>query len=83
MMIFLFIPVIVPYYSYRIESNRDRALLSVTQPPSESVAPFDPSSCNLSDSDSVVLPARDVPEYLDRALKVLGLHIEARTSFIT
>ncbi|KAF9059741.1 hypothetical protein BDP27DRAFT_1453066 [Rhodocollybia butyracea] len=46
---------------------------------------FDPISSDLSDNDnvSVVLPLSRITPYLDAALKVLGLHTEARTSFIT
>jgi len=44
---------------------------------------FDLSSCDLYDSDSVVLPVLDVTSYLEKTLQVLGLHTEARTSFIT
>ncbi|KAF9059743.1 hypothetical protein BDP27DRAFT_1238157 [Rhodocollybia butyracea] len=46
---------------------------------------FDPISSDLSDNDSisVVLPLSRVTQYLDAALKELGLHTEARTSFIT
>ncbi|KAH7904599.1 hypothetical protein BJ138DRAFT_1166267 [Hygrophoropsis aurantiaca] len=44
---------------------------------------FCPRTCDLSDTDSVVLSIDRVPMYLDKALQVLGLHTEARTSFIT
>ncbi|KAF9061948.1 hypothetical protein BDP27DRAFT_1234272 [Rhodocollybia butyracea] len=46
---------------------------------------FDPISSDLSDNDnvSVVLPLSRITPYLDAALKELGLHTEARTSFIT
>ncbi|KAG6816107.1 hypothetical protein H0H87_008564 [Tephrocybe sp. NHM501043] len=37
----------------------------------------------LSDSDSVVLPIENITDYLEKALLSLGLHTEARTSFIT
>ncbi|KAG1734367.1 hypothetical protein EDD22DRAFT_973700 [Suillus occidentalis] len=44
---------------------------------------FDPISSNLNDMDSVVIPVGKVAVYLDKSLKALGLHTEARTSFIT
>lgn len=44
---------------------------------------FRPSLGDLSDSDSVLMPVSSITGYLDSALKVLGLHTEARTSFIT
>ncbi|KAH7925419.1 hypothetical protein BV22DRAFT_432297 [Leucogyrophana mollusca] len=44
---------------------------------------FSPNSCELRDTDSVVLSVDHVTSYLDRVLQVLGLHTEARTSFIT
>ena len=44
---------------------------------------FRPNLSGLSDEDSVVLPVSNVTPYLDTALAALGLHTEARTSFIT
>ncbi|KDQ56411.1 hypothetical protein JAAARDRAFT_179948 [Jaapia argillacea MUCL 33604] len=44
---------------------------------------FDPSHPILTPGNSVVLSTHSVPIYLDNALRALGLHIEARTSFIT
>jgi hypothetical protein len=44
---------------------------------------FSPATCTLTDSDSVILPSTTVPDYLERTLLALGLHTEARTSFIT
>jgi len=38
---------------------------------------------DLSDSNSVVLPIEHTTAYLEKALLALGLHTEARTSFIT
>lgn len=63
-------------------------------PPSSPVVPhspqagvpqpgFDPRTCKLTPSDSVLLPIEAIPGYLDRALAALQLHVEARTSFIT
>ncbi|KAK0459005.1 uncharacterized protein EV420DRAFT_1679783 [Desarmillaria tabescens] len=44
---------------------------------------FSPIWCDLSDDDSVVLPVCTITLYLDKVLASLGLHVEARTSFIT
>ncbi|KAK2462516.1 hypothetical protein APHAL10511_005486 [Amanita phalloides] len=49
-----------------------------------SVERFDPSNPILTPQDSVLLRVPgDVTKYLDKALLALGLHTEARTSFIT
>ncbi|KAH6904681.1 hypothetical protein BKA70DRAFT_1431978 [Coprinopsis sp. MPI-PUGE-AT-0042] len=44
---------------------------------------FIPNRPTLNDSNSVVLPLQELTLYLDKALLALGLHTEARTSFIT
>ncbi|KAG2140417.1 hypothetical protein BD769DRAFT_1430011 [Suillus cothurnatus] len=44
---------------------------------------FNPISNSLDDTDSVVIPVDKITIYLDKSLKALGLHTEARTSFIT
>ncbi|KAG1741920.1 hypothetical protein EDD22DRAFT_973268 [Suillus occidentalis] len=44
---------------------------------------FNPITSSLDDMDSVVIPVGKVAVYLDKSLKALGLHTEARTSFIT
>jgi len=49
----------------------------------QQVEHFSPVSSDLYDADSVVLSVDKVTPYLDKSLKVLGLHTEARTSFIT
>lgn len=46
-------------------------------------AGFIPGTTKCSPADSVLLPVQEVPSYLEKALLVLGLHAEARTSFIT
>ncbi|KAF9045937.1 hypothetical protein BDZ89DRAFT_942316 [Hymenopellis radicata] len=51
--------------------------------PTASIPMFRPMDCSFDDSDSVVLEVSKVTLYLDRALKALGLDVEARTSFIT
>ncbi|KAI0265636.1 hypothetical protein BC834DRAFT_169368 [Gloeopeniophorella convolvens] len=63
--------------------------LCITPEPSRSSSPvahaeiFEPMRPVLSPGDSVFLPKSEVPGYLDATLKTLGLHTEARTSFIT
>ncbi|KAG2128678.1 uncharacterized protein EDB93DRAFT_1214362 [Suillus bovinus] len=44
---------------------------------------FSPTSSTLGDMDSIVISVDKVTVYLDNSLKALGLHTEARTSFIT
>ncbi|KAG8911027.1 hypothetical protein FRC01_005972 [Tulasnella sp. 417] len=44
---------------------------------------FVPGTTKCSPHDSVVLSLQDVPPYLEKTLLALGLHTEARTSFIT
>ncbi|KAJ7463633.1 hypothetical protein FB451DRAFT_1352919 [Mycena latifolia] len=44
---------------------------------------FSPIACDLSAADSVLLAVSEITPYLDKALLALGLHTEARTSFIT
>ncbi|KAK0219259.1 hypothetical protein IW262DRAFT_1274103 [Armillaria fumosa] len=53
------------------------------QIPSHAVRPFNPLCPQVTDDNSVVLHASKAAVYLDKALTNLGLHIEARTSFIT
>lgn len=44
---------------------------------------FNPNEAVLNDENSVVMPVAIITPYLDKALAALGLHTEARTSFIT
>ena len=44
---------------------------------------FNPNDAVLNDENSVVMPVAMITPYLDKALAALGLHTEARTSFIT
>ncbi|KAG9015630.1 hypothetical protein FRB90_004668 [Tulasnella sp. 427] len=44
---------------------------------------FIPGKTTCSPSDSVLVESKDAPAYLNKALETLGLHTEARTSFIT
>ncbi|KAF6748210.1 hypothetical protein DFP72DRAFT_1146391 [Ephemerocybe angulata] len=46
-------------------------------------APFVPNQASLDSKDTVLLEVAKMTQYLDGALKALGLHVEARTSFIT
>ncbi|VDB94114.1 unnamed protein product [Peniophora sp. CBMAI 1063] len=47
------------------------------------VSTFDPACPFIGPDDSVLLPCNKIGAYLDNALTGLGLHTEARTSFIT
>jgi len=44
---------------------------------------FNPIKASLDDNNAVLIPVQDITMYLDKTLKLLGLHTEARTSFIT
>ena len=44
---------------------------------------FVPTEARVTPQDSVLLSIADIPMYLDKVLKTLSLHTEARTSFIT
>ncbi|KAG2116996.1 uncharacterized protein F5147DRAFT_810999 [Suillus discolor] len=66
----------VSYLFWEAETNSQA--VSKLQP----VDTFNPSSSSLYDTDSIVIPVDKVTVYLDNSLKVLGLHTEARTSFI-
>lgn len=46
-------------------------------------ARFIPNQPRIEPSDSVVLEVAKLTPYLDSMLNALGLHLEARTSFIT
>ncbi|EJD34994.1 ubiquitin-domain-containing protein [Auricularia subglabra TFB-10046 SS5] len=54
-----------------------------TPPPSPRAHAFSPARPHISPENSVVLDIKDVPQYLRRALRDMGLHTEACTSFIT
>jgi hypothetical protein len=69
----------VSYLFWEAETNLPR--LPASKP--QSVDTFNPISNSLDDMDSIVIPADKATVYLDKSLKVLGLHTEARTSFIT
>ncbi|KAJ7348987.1 ubiquitin family protein [Mycena albidolilacea] len=44
---------------------------------------FNPASCSLSDENAVLLSTSNAASYLNSVLELLGLHTEARTSFVT
>ncbi|KAG1844194.1 hypothetical protein DFJ58DRAFT_706605 [Suillus subalutaceus] len=69
----------VAYLFWEAESNLPHSPASEPQP----LDTFSPISSSLSDTDSVIIPVDKVTVYLDKSLKALGLHTEARTSFIT
>ncbi|KAG1769324.1 hypothetical protein EDD22DRAFT_817525 [Suillus occidentalis] len=72
----------VAYLFWEAETNLHafpRSLVSEPQPSDT----FSPTSSSLTDMDSVAIPVDKVTVYLDKSLKALGLHTEARTSFIT
>ncbi|KAG8704596.1 hypothetical protein FRC09_003441 [Ceratobasidium sp. 395] len=52
-------------------------------PVQDSALAFDPARAELVPANSVALPFNKVTTYIDDALQSLGLHTEARTSFIT
>jgi len=44
---------------------------------------FKPIEASLDDKNAVLIPVEQITTYLDKTLRLLELHIEARTSFIT
>ncbi|KAG1812598.1 uncharacterized protein BJ212DRAFT_459416 [Suillus subaureus] len=72
----------VSYLFWEAETNLQAFPQSPAFEP-QSVDTFNPISSSLDDMDSIVIPADKASVYLDKSLKVLGLHTEARTSFIT
>ncbi|KAG2079242.1 hypothetical protein BDR04DRAFT_1063848 [Suillus decipiens] len=72
----------VSYLFWEAETNLQafpRSSASKPQP----VDSFNPIFSGLDDTDSIVIPVDKAAVYLDESLKVLGLHTEARTSFIS
>ncbi|KAF8594411.1 hypothetical protein BDV93DRAFT_481881 [Ceratobasidium sp. AG-I] len=71
------------------EAQAERKLLSPapSRPGSPnmnaSTVAFDPSRPNINPHNAALLPFNNITAYLDDALLQLGLHTEARTSFIT
>ncbi|KAG1844198.1 hypothetical protein DFJ58DRAFT_907284 [Suillus subalutaceus] len=72
----------VAYLFWEAETNSQAFPRSPASKP-QPLDTFSPTSSSLSDTDSVVIPVDKVTVYLDKSLKALGLHTEARTSFIT
>ncbi|RXW11894.1 hypothetical protein EST38_g13960 [Candolleomyces aberdarensis] len=77
----------VSYLYWEAETNIHNLL---SPPASPSLSPtgtatetFVPNRGTLSTTNSVVLKVEKITTYLDSSLKALGLHVEARTSFIT
>ncbi|TRM59990.1 hypothetical protein BD626DRAFT_506103 [Schizophyllum amplum] len=54
-----------------------------TTQPTPTTEVFSPATSSVSDGDSVLLAVDGITLYLDAALAAMGLHTEARTSFIT
>jgi hypothetical protein len=72
----------VSYLFWEAETNLEAFPQSPASKP-QPVDTFNPISNSLDDTDSVVIPVDKITVYLDKSLKALGLHTEARTSFIT
>ncbi|KAG1838522.1 hypothetical protein DFJ58DRAFT_749242 [Suillus subalutaceus] len=72
----------VSYLFWEAETNVQAFPRSPASKP-QPVDTFNPISSSLDDMDSIVIPVDKATVYLDKSLKVLGLHTEARTSFIT
>lgn len=78
-----------------VDTFVDRALKGFNEPLSPSPSPtteqttfefetpFIPNQPQVNATNSVVLEVSKMTPYLDKAIKGLGLHTEARTSFIT
>lgn len=66
---------------------RTNPTINLTPPDSRSSSPamesFNPAYPDINPSNSVLMHIDEIPKYLDNALLALGLHTEARTSFIT
>ncbi|KAG2037001.1 hypothetical protein BDR03DRAFT_399966 [Suillus americanus] len=72
----------VSYLFWEAETNSQAFTRSPAFKP-QPVDTFSPISSSVDDMDSIVIPVDRATVYLDKSLKVLGLHTEARTSFIT
>ncbi|KAF4609942.1 hypothetical protein D9613_010307 [Agrocybe pediades] len=73
----------VAYLFWEAHTNPGSAAPKVSNAREGSIEAFNPNAALLNDDNSVVLPVSKVTPYLDQALHALGLHTEARTSFIT
>ncbi|KAG2066539.1 hypothetical protein BDR04DRAFT_1129959 [Suillus decipiens] len=72
----------VAYLFWEAETNLQAFPRSPASKP-QPVDTFNPISSSLDDTDSIVIPVDEATAYLDKSLKFLGLHTEARTSFIS
>ncbi|KAI3601457.1 ubiquitin family protein [Moniliophthora roreri] len=74
----------VSYLFWEAHTNSE---IQMSPPPSPRMEQFSecfiPDQPMLNNANSVVLPIETIPQYLNKALLALGLHTEARTSFIT
>ncbi|KAF6747243.1 hypothetical protein DFP72DRAFT_1149685 [Ephemerocybe angulata] len=71
-------------YLYWKAKTRPKELVSPPLSPSPvDGAHFTPNQASMDSKDTVLLAVAKITPYLDGALKALGLHVEARTSFIT
>ncbi|KAF4609941.1 hypothetical protein D9613_010306 [Agrocybe pediades] len=73
----------VAYLFWEAHTNPGSAAPKVSNTGEGLIEAFNPNAAVLNDDNSVVLPVSKITPYLDRALYALGLHTEARTSFIT
>ncbi|KAF8351054.1 hypothetical protein F5887DRAFT_935658 [Amanita rubescens] len=72
------------YWEAETRISREIATPPISRPHTPELEPFDPSKPVLTPQNSVLLRAPvDLTGYLDKALSAMGLHTEARTSFIT
>ncbi|KAG8741065.1 hypothetical protein FRC10_003405 [Ceratobasidium sp. 414] len=72
--------------SWTVDARPDGTLFdhgSQRSPTHRSSTFFDPARPEMTPTNSILLPFDKVTEYIDDALIPLGLHSEARTSFIT
>ncbi|KAG8845425.1 hypothetical protein FRB91_001759, partial [Serendipita sp. 411] len=84
----------VAYLYWEASSSRTSAVFTITPPSSRPASPtnighgpiigsLDPRGLALDPENSILVSMARLPTYLDATLRALGLHTEARTSFIT
>ncbi|KAJ7762938.1 hypothetical protein B0H16DRAFT_1368503 [Mycena metata] len=76
----------VAYLFWEAHTNHGIPASPPASPVAQQFSPgelFSPLTSDLCPADSVVIPVAEITPYLDKVLLVLGLHTEARTSFIT
>ncbi|KAG8823708.1 hypothetical protein FRC17_009252 [Serendipita sp. 399] len=69
--------------SYRVKAVTPPSSRPCSPHPASTVEVFEPGQPVLDPGNAVLFPIGNIPKYLDKVLLVLGLHTEARTSFIT